>query len=155
MKLVYIFFLAFVVGCGDSGKAKVFDVSGMVTMDAKPLAGAEIKLISDKVTGFGRTGAEGKFQLVQGVPAGTYKVVISKVEGKPAEKKLTPAEEALDDGQKAAIEFSRTPSGQGAAAAQGPKEIVPADFSNLQQTKLSIDVPSGGTTTADFKLTSQ
>lgn len=154
MKLVYIFVLAFAVGCGGSGKAKVFDVSGMVTMDAKPLAGAEIKLISDKVTGFGRTGAEGKFQLVQGVPAGTYKVVISKIEGKPAQKLLTPAEEALDDGQKAAIEFSRTPSGEGALV-QGPKETVPADFSNFQQTKLTLDVPTGGTTTADFKLTSQ
>ena len=158
MRQFWILALGVVIGCSGKGPGGIVDVSGMVTLDAKPLSGAEVKLVSDKATGFARTGTEGKFQLVQGVPPGTYKVVISKIEGgQGAERKLAPGEEQLDPGQLGAIEIAQEtdPKQAGKANHQRPKETIPADFSSLQQTKLSLDVPATGTKTADFKLTSQ
>lgn len=158
MRHFLILALGAVIGCGGKAQSGLVDVSGMVTLDAKPLSGAEVKLVSDKVTGFARTGTEGKFQLVQGVPPGTYKVVISKIEGgQSGERKLAPGEEKLDPGQLGAIEIAQEtdPKQTGKASYQSPKETIPADFSSLQQTKLSLDVPKTGTKTADFKLTSQ
>ncbi len=150
--------LVYVAGCGGSSGPVVADVSGVVTLDGQPLEGAEIKLISDKSMGFGKTRAGGKYQLVQGVLPGKYKVVISKLDGKPVEKQFSSGETALNDpGQLEAIAAAQEtdPKNAGKPRPKAPKELIAADFSDPNQTKLALDVPAAGTTSGDFKLTSQ
>lgn len=147
------------VGCGGNLKpSNRSEVKGMVSLDGQPLAGAEVKLVSEKSSGFGRTDETGQFQLVQAVPPGQYRVIISKLDGlaAQAQQQIHPAEQGLDAGQMEAISMAkRTSTGQYQPYQAGPKELVPPNFSNLELTQLSIDVPKGGVPNADFKLTSR
>lgn len=143
-------------GCGSSVTAARSEVKGIVSMDGQPLAGAEVKLISEKSTGFARTNDAGQFQLVQAVPPGNYRVVISKIEGLANQaQQALPAEQGLDAGQLDAIAMTRRANPQMGAAPVKPKELVPASFSDMQLTQLTLEVPKGGVPNADFKLTSR
>lgn len=146
------------VGCGNSlAPSNRSEVKGFVSLDGQPLAGAEVKLISDKSTGFATTNDAGQFQLVQAVHPGSYRVVISKLEGlaSQAQQQTLPAEQGLDAGQLDAIAMTRKANPQMGAAPTRPKELIPPSFSDLQLTQLSVDVPRGGLPNADFKLTSR
>lgn len=137
-------------GCGSGGSSTVRTarVSGVVTLDGKPLAGAEVRFVGDKFTGFGVTNSEGKYALVQGAVPGTNKVSISKIEGG----------KNVDSAVAEDLEQLRT----AAAAAQSggakidlkniPHEIVPSQYSDPMKTKLTFPVPEGGSTSADFQL---
>lgn len=155
-------FLLIGSGCGGegaSGGRAIENVAGVVTIDGSPLEGAEIKLLSQASSGFGKTGTGGKYQLVQGVPAGNYKVIISKIEGgaQPGAIAPKPGEEQLDAGQFAAIDAAQQadPSKAKRPGTAAPKETIPADYSHPGTTKLSLDVPKGGLKDADFKITSK
>lgn len=68
-------------GCGD--KKNLHTVEGTVTIDGQPLEGATVTFLSgDGTVASGLTTASGKFRLltagVEGVPAGTYKVSVTK-----------------------------------------------------------------------------
>lgn len=139
-------------GCGGAPASTRVDVSGAVTMDGQPLAGAEVKFLGTKASGYGKTRADGKFDLVQGVDPGTYKVVISKIEGQAQAVAALP--EGLDAGQLEAIQAAEQMDSK-APKAKPPRELIPADYSNADLTKLSFEVPADGTKTADFKITSQ
>ncbi len=150
------------IGCsgdGASGSRAVESVAGVVMLDGSPLEGAEIKLISQNSSGFGKTGPGGKYQLVQGVPAGSYKVVISKIEGgvKPGAITPKPGEEQLDAGQFAAIAAAEQsdPTKAKRPGSSDAKETIPADYSHPGMTKLALEVPKGGLKDADFKITSK
>lgn len=154
VSLAFVLTLAGVVcGCG-SGQAGpgTAQVSGLVTLDGKPLAGAEVHFVGEKLSGYGVTNSEGKYTLVQGAVPGVNKVYISKIEGGKnvdsamAEdvEQLRMAAEALKN------DPSRTPS-KGELATI-PHEIIPDQFSNPQKTKLTFPVPDGGTRSADFRL---
>jgi len=79
------------IGCGESGPTLV-PVTGKVTLDGKPLDGANIAFAPEPgnaypAIGADVTGAEGNYKLMtngrSGLPPGKYKVAISKVAAKP------------------------------------------------------------------------
>jgi hypothetical protein len=131
-RLLGLSFLLFATGCGGSG---LVAVSGKVTLDGKALPNAIVTFQPDKANpgpiSEGKTDANGQYTLksttkdVQGAVVGKHKVSISASEGDPGE-----------------------------AAGANPKprvERIPAKYNS--QTTLTFDVPSGGTSKADFELT--
>ncbi len=76
------------LGCGSSDEGpEVFPVTGTVTLNSEPLADADVTFYPTGDTlgagGFGRTDAEGKFELQynrggMGAPAGVYRVQVSR-----------------------------------------------------------------------------
>ncbi len=117
-------------GCGGGSTA---DVSGTVTLDEKPLAGATVTFTptttkDDGVGGsYAKTEADGRYRLrtvvgdKSGAAIGKHKVTISLSKENPANPE-------------AAV-----------------KDLVPAKYN--AKSELTFDVPAGGTSQADFKLT--
>lgn len=122
-----------VVGCGGGTAA----VSGVVTMDGKPLEGAVVTFSpigGDPEGGVGgssgRTDAEGRYSLKtvlserSGASVGKHRVMISQFKGGDP----------------------KNPEG-------GGKEAVPLRYNH--NTELTFDVPAGGTAQANFELKSK
>lgn len=118
-------------------------VSGRVTLDGKPLAGASVVFQPVAVAGFdaggfgssGKTDADGRYTLRVAGPTdrdgaflGKHRVSVTTrtTESAPGSDEITP-----------------TKGG----------EKVPAKYNT--QTQLTFDVPASGTTTADFELKSK
>jgi hypothetical protein len=72
------------VGCGGP---KLFPVTGVVTVDGKPIKGAGILFAPTEGRPIhGQTDAEGKFRLTDGAPAGSYVVTITAFEIPPDQR---------------------------------------------------------------------
>ena len=132
------------VGCGGGGTSvKTVNVSGTITLDGKPLEEAEVHFVGEQHAGFGKTDKTGKYRLVSGAQPGQNKVYFHKISD---DKFAGGASDGLDAGQAAA-----------AAAAQGggvqkPKgQVIPDDFSSAK-SKLTFNVPDGGSDSANFNL---
>ncbi len=136
--------LLLLVGCGDgeTGPATV-PVSGTLTLDGEPVAGAEVTFVHETFAAFAETDSEGRFELVPGAVVGENKVVVSKWEGGPEG-----AEGEEDDGLDA--EQMRMMAQTGGA--DMPKQMMPEEHSREATTGLSFDVPEGGSDVADFDL---
>ena len=121
-----------VAGCTASPPGPA--VEGVVTLDGKPLAGANVQLVpqgeTSGQTGFGKTDAAGKFAIAsadgkqRGAAPGDYKVVISK--------------HVKPDG----TDYVPKPDEDPMLA--NYKELLPAVYSNPEQTKLKATVPTEG-----------
>jgi len=130
-------------GC-DSGP-KLVTVTGTVTLDGKPLEGANIAFVPDQsnaaiTPGTDLTGASGNYKIMYnnrtGVAPGKYKVAISKLEVKP--------------GVVLPEEFKRDPVM--AKMAGLTKESMPDSVSGVGETKYDCEVPpTGGTFDFDVK----
>jgi hypothetical protein len=129
------------VGC--DSKAKFVPVSGKVTLDGKPLANATVSFqpvakpgaVDAGAGSTGKTNVNGEFTLMaatgqKGAIVGKHRVMITKVE------------EQVGTGDE------RPPRG-----GWPQQDQVPARYNT--ESKETFDVPSGGTTTASFVLTSQ
>ena len=140
-------------GCGSSGDGpRTVRVSGIVSLDGKPLAGAEVHFVGEKFSGYGMTNSEGKYELVQGAVPGKNKVYISKIEGgKDLDSTVADDVEQL---RTAAQSFQEDPSAAGSKVnpADIPHQTVPSQYSDPEKTNLDFTVPEGGTTEADFRL---
>jgi hypothetical protein len=124
------------VGCGPA----VVPVTGRVTLDAKPLPNAKVVFMPEmdrKEPGpgsIGTTDADGRFTLhlltgtTNGAIVGKHKISISAYN------------EVAEEGKPAHMKGFGTP-------------LVPSHYN--AQTKLTFDVPAGGTSTADFDLKSE
>ena len=136
--------LVFALGCGGgpSGPPLV-PVEGTVTFDGQPLANALVQLIPQGQnlgqTGFAKTDAAGKFAIgmadakTKGAAAGEYKVVISKpIKPDGSDYVARPDEDPM------LANF---------------KELLPAAYSNQEQTRLSTKIPDEGKKDLSFKLT--
>lgn len=90
--LIVAFLLGYIAGCGkppaDAPSVPIHPVSGIVTLDAKPIEGARLALISlqgqqpGDITPNGISDAEGKFQVstytvADGAPDGAYAITVS------------------------------------------------------------------------------
>lgn len=137
-------------GCGSGGSSSVRTarVSGVVTLDGKPLVGADVRFIGEKFTGFGVTNSEGKYSLVQGAVPGTNKVQISKIEG----GKNVDSAVADDPEQLRAAAAAMQDGGTKIDPKLIPHEVVPSQYSDPVNTKLTFPVPEGGATDANFDL---
>lgn len=141
---LWIVLLLLAIGCG---KSKMSPVSGTVTLDGKPLAGASV-LFAPEGSGkdaTGETDQDGRFTMStlqpgDGVLPGTYKVVISAPLGVPDTKQYTTSEDAMSGAAKAPAKKSTGPT-------------VPTKYSRPDQTPLTQDVPVKGS--VKFELTSQ
>jgi hypothetical protein len=131
--------------CGSSSKGPaVVPVSGVVTLDGKPLAGAQVTLIPQGATAgqaaMGRTDAAGVFEVVtvdrqeKGAAEGSYRVLISK--------KVNP------DG----TDFMPKPDDDPMLASY--KEMLPEVYWDETKSMLSAEVPAGGAK-LEFKLDSK
>ncbi|HVX62848.1 MAG TPA: hypothetical protein VHC19_19670 [Pirellulales bacterium] len=129
-------------GCGRSvsvPEAQTIPIKGTVTLDNKPLAGANVVfLLSDPPAAFvGTTKEDGTYEL-QG-----RQDLVERFRG---ECKVTVSQMVKPDGSPLA-------PGELPAMVQAA-EVLPARYSRLESTELSATVaPEGGT--FDFKLTSK
>lgn len=145
-------FLPVLAGCGESVKpGRGVPVAGTITLGGKPLADAEVLFTNDTFVGVARTDAEGRYRLVQGALPGNNRVSVSKYEGSQGPGLVSPQPEAdgMDAGQQAAADM-----GWGALKKKkdGPKQLVPGDYSNPSTTKLTYNVPPEGADGVDFNL---
>jgi hypothetical protein len=134
--------LALIVGCGD-GSIKTESVTGVVTLDSKPLEGATVNF-SPAVEGkgdasFGKTDAEGRYKLQTvrgkadaGTTPGEYIVTVSKTEMIETGKMLP------------------TPEGKQVPEMK-PKEGVPAKYTNGKTSGFKATVVNGKNN-FDFEL---
>ena len=102
-------------------------------MGGKPLADADVMFTNETFVGVAKTDAEGRYRLVQGALPGSNRVSVSRYEGGqgPAPASPQPAGDGMDAGQQAAADM-----GWGAQKNKtaGPKQLVPADYSNSLTT---------------------
>jgi hypothetical protein len=141
--------MALIAGCTGSGSSdlpKTYPVSGVVTHEGKPVDGATVTFLPMEGTGssIGLTDANGKYALStfnpsDGAPAGQYKVSVVKWQGgapPPAPTgQIAPGE--IDEATYAPPK--ETPGG-GAAATTGPKNLLPAQYSNADSSGLRATV---------------
>jgi prepilin-type N-terminal cleavage/methylation domain-containing protein/prepilin-type processing-associated H-X9-DG protein len=139
---VWLIALAFgFVGCGHGQRSTVALVpaTGKVTLDGQPLADATVEFVPDGDTkgqgGSGKTNAEGVYTLSTpfgeaGVPAGDYKVVITKSN--------TPAPASAEPG----VIIPGAPA----------DETLSPTYADRGDTVLKGTVPASGTAKNDFEL---
>lgn len=123
--------LALVAGCGEPPTT----VSGTVSLDAKPLAGATLEFVpvaGDGPTSAATTGADGRFRAT--VAATPLKVVIH-------------ASQRIGE--------IRIPGAADGATAEGRVEILPPRYSDRKRSELSVTPTHGTNTAADFSLVSE
>lgn len=145
-KTTWFFFVGVLVlsGCGDADGPRMADVAGTITFGGEPLAEAEVHFLSGEAEGYGRTNAQGRYTLVRGAPVGKCSVYITKVPDTKFAQSIDFTIEGMDAGQIEAMTVS--------AAGRGMSSLLPPEYSDPSQSKLSFDVPDGGAGDADFKL---
>jgi hypothetical protein len=131
MRLLFCGCLLFLVGCKGGGQE--FPVSGIVTLDDKPVPDATVRFYPDEGTdptssGYAQTGTDGKFVITsgqgkKGLVAGKYKVTVSK--GK-------------------AVKAGDPEEGAGAVVEGDIKDEFPPFYSSPAQTVLSYSVTGDG-----------
>lgn len=122
------------VGCGgrDPNLPKLEPVSGTVTLDGRPLANASVTFVPSGTTrgtgATGVTGPDGKYTLMSrgepGVPAGDYRVVVSKL--------------VLPDGSDFPLDADVPPIESNA------REMLPPHYSDEAASNIAKTVPEGG-----------
>lgn len=139
--------LVLATGCskGPAGP-KTVSVSGTILVDGKPMDGVEVHFVSpDGFNAYGKTGADGKYRLIQGAVAGENLIYVSKIEGDIV---LDPAN-GMDAGQLEAAALSGQP---GAAMGKVQGQVFPPDYSDPMKSKLKYTVPDGGSDSANFDI---
>ena len=139
--------LVLLLGCSHTPPGPpLAPASGVVTLDGKPLAAADVMFVPQGETkgqgAVARTDIAGAFELLtqdrqhKGAPVGSYRVIINKL--------VTP------DGRDYVPDPNAGPIDTG-----GFKELLPAAYSDMGQTKLEATVPPGGVKDLTFKLSSK
>ena len=133
-----------VAGCGGGPDTKVptVKVSGIIKVDGTPAEGVAVffNKTVDHI-GNGLTDASGKYECRAEV--GENKLYFSKKK----ESNLTPEEELL-------LESTR---GTGDPTTQGadPDQLLPPKYSDAAKCTLTFNVPEGGSSEANFELTTK
>lgn len=132
-----------IAGCGESGpeQPETVSVSGTVTLDGTPLAGALVTFATKEFSATAETDKDGKYTLPQGAVAGENLVFISK---------LSPGYDDPDEGMDAG-QFEAANVDDPVAREKG--QLVPEKYSDPEKSILKLTVPESGTDSASFKLT--
>lgn len=157
---IVVFFLTSgvlpLLGCG-SGPGDLNPVSGVVTLDGEPLAGATVNFspTSDSTgrPAVGTTNDQGVYELTDmqhsqagpGVAAGEYRVSITKTSGG---NRSMPDEHDPDNPDNEGLP---DPTAGGAAAV---KSLVPDKYTDRSSSGLIATIESGKNENVDFELTS-
>jgi hypothetical protein len=146
MRLISLWLaLLLLAGCNakSSDPWKLTPVSGVVTLDGKPLSGATVVFVPTGTTSGvgarGRTDATGTYKLKtrfggEGTPAGEYRVVVAKL--------------VMPDGS----DFSG--SSIVPPATSQAKQVLPAQYSTLEATVLKAKIGDSASI-IDFPLSAQ
>lgn len=141
-----------VSGCGGSkGGIKSVDVSGTVSLDGEPLEGADVYFSSGKYGGYGTTDSQGKFRLVNGAAVGENKVSFKKFDTSNSQG-IDMSIPGMDERQAAAMMEAQSRA-KGGKVMKG--SLIPPEMTDPKTTKLTFEVPEGGTDSADFRLTTK
>ena len=136
------------LGCGGKSEVKSVDVAGTISLDGKPLSGVEVYFSSEKFEGYGKTDEKGKYRLVNGAVPGANKVFLKKFDTAAAGG-IDKSIKGMDDMQAAAMMEA-----QGKAKGAKSGSLIPPDYSDPKTTKLTFNVPEGGSEAADFRISS-
>lgn len=140
-RLLFCLLTCCALGCGrppQRAPSQPVPISGKVTLDGKPLAGAEVVFITETLGTFSAaTADDGTYKLVSSVGGeqvceGPCKVTISKF--------------VLPEGQ--------TPQPDMSPELQGGKQLLRPKYSQRDETVLGVNVPKEGGT-FDFPLESK
>ena len=136
--------LLFAGGCGSGGGnlPKTVPASDIVTLDGKPVDGAQVVLVpaAEGATGaFGTTNASGHFSLrayeqKDGAIPGEYKVQVSKT----VEVKMNAPKGSLDGGDPVRFDYG-----------------VPAKYTGVRTSGLKVTIPEAGIKDIELALTSK
>jgi hypothetical protein len=121
-------------------------VSGTVTIKGKPIDGIEVYFCGEGFVAYGKTDAQGNYQLVQGAVPGENKVYFKKLE---TVNSAIAQQEGMDDYQ---MQMMAEASSGGKKSNAAAKPTVPPEFADSANPKLSFLVAPGGTDAANFKL---
>lgn len=139
--------LGLVVATGCSKDLGYRKLTGTVTMDGQPLAGASLTFYPSAGAGeggSGLTGADGKYDVTAGsspegglgLMPGTYKVTIVKFE-----EQVDEDNEAYKNGEITYDELQERKAKKGAYAKSAkPKLLTPGKYSSTYQTPLTVTV---------------
>ncbi|MDZ7617283.1 MAG: hypothetical protein U1E05_09775 [Patescibacteria group bacterium] len=135
-----------IAGCGREG-VKTVGVTGTVYLDGKPVEGVEVYFATANHTGFGVTAADGSYGLVQGAEPGENRLRFSKV----VNSAFSDPENGMDIGQLEAMAMAHG----GGPGVRIPGQMIPAKYNDPALSKIVFQVPDGGASSADFRLTSK
>jgi hypothetical protein len=166
-------------GCSKGVSLKTAPVSGKVTLNGQPLAGATVTFLPEMQAGAasapnpstGVTGADGSYKLstmasgrevIDGAPPGNYKVVITKnlasagpgpgVTADMSEEARMQKMKSMSPEEMAKMAGSAAQPG---AQSGPPKSEVPARYGKAEESGLTATVAAGGAQTFDFPLTGE
>lgn len=140
------------LGCGGDAAVRGVDVAGVISLDGKPLEGVEVFFFTDKFEGYGKTDKDGKYRLVNGAAPGTNKVYLKKFDTQAATG-IDSSIPGMDAGQAAAMAEAKAKA-MGVAPGVKSPNMIPVEMTDPKTTKLTFPVPEGGTSAADFRLSS-
>lgn len=138
-------------GCSEKNSGpETARVAGTLYLDGEPLADAEVRFFSMGFVGYGKTSADGTYELVQGAVPGENIVTVKKFEG---DFELDP-DAGYDLAQ---LEFEQDAISGGTLggnknSSSDIEQVVPLEFSDPTKSKLKYTVPADGTTSADLRL---
>jgi len=143
------------VGCGE-GKPDLYPVTGVVTLDGKPVEGANVSFSPSSEgaeLAVGQTDASGKFtlttpQIGEGATAGSYSVSITKSAG------ATKWEDPRASGGTLTEEQKKSIMDQARNAAK-PVSPIPDKYANGQTSGFTADVKKDGENNFEFPMTSR
>jgi hypothetical protein len=132
------------LGCNSGGGnlPKTVPAAGVVTLDGKPVDGAQVVLVpagEGKTGAFGTTDAQGRFSLrayeqKPGAIPGEYKAQVSKT----VEVRLTGPKGSLDGGDPVRFDYA-----------------VPARYTGAKTSGLTVTIPDSGNRDIQLTLTSK
>ena len=164
-KLVSIVVIAgFAVGCGGgSGRtAATVPVTGTVTLDGAPVAGA-IVAFAPKAQGvsaaFGTTDASGQFTLTtvqpgDGAMVGSYDVTVTKTTA-PAGAASGPSDYDPDSQDSVDAAYAEHYASEEEGADTEPKDLLPTKYKDAATSELKAEVTAGGDNNFTFALTEE
>lgn len=135
----------FATGCGGGGISGTVPVTGKVTYNGAPVAGATVSFIGDQASlrpAVAITEADGTFKLKtldsEGAMPGSYTVAVEKTE--------MPAELTREMSMEEAESFNPK-------SLPAPKRVLPAKYSDPAQSGLKFEVKAGEANNFDLQLT--
>lgn len=149
-----VMLLALSAGCGsgDGESSPAVDVSGVITLNGQPLGDAEVYFMTDAHTGYGRTDSEGRFTLVQGAAPGENRVCVTKLVGGEGVDPDPAMGMDMEQFQAAALGAADPSTGRLPPGTVLPEQVVPAEYSDPEHSRLTFDVPMEGTDAANFRF---
>lgn len=139
------------IGCGDtaSGPEPTYEVSGAITFQGKPVAGADVTFFNaeKKRSAFGRTNDKGEYQLT------TFSSNDGAVEGKSTVTvvKFVPAEPVAPEADVESEDYQPPGFGKSTAPPK-PKSEIPSKYSDQATSDLMAMVATDRVNKIDFEL---